>query len=171
MTAPVLPAAITSDGNIKIWFATTVADILNPTVAELTAITGFDLTCYLTGDGWAPTTDEQVVTDERLCSRETYEDLGRATNKLQIKYIFRQQEPTSPTNKAYNVCKRGVTGLLFARYGTAFEPDVAAGDIGNIMPCVFDTQQNVPAAGNEKLKIMQNVRITGPVVRDVVVVA
>jgi hypothetical protein len=171
MTSPTLPAAITSDGNWKVWYATAVADPNNPTVAELTALTGFDATCYLTGDGWNPTTDEQVVTDDRACSRQTFEDLGRYTDKLQVKYIYRQQEPTSATNKAYNVWKRGVTGFLFYRGGTDFAPDIAAGDIGDLIPVVFDVQQKVPATGNEQLQIMQNVRVTGPVIRDVVVVA
>lgn len=171
MTTATLPAAITSDGNWKVWYATTIADPLNPTVAELTADTGFDATCYLTGDGWNPSTDEQVVTDERACSRQTFEDLGRYTDKLQVKYVYQQQAPTADDNLAYRSWKRGTRGFLFYRGGAAFEDDIAAGDIGDLIPVAFDTQQKVPAAGNEKLKIMQNVRVTGPVIRDVVVVA
>jgi hypothetical protein len=171
MTAVTLPAAITSDGNIKVWYATAIADTSAPTVAELSAGDGFDASCYLTGDGWAPTTNEQVVTDERLCSRQTFEDLGRYTDQLAIKYVWRQQAPTATDNKAFTVWKRGTSGFLFVRYGTAFEDDIAAGDIGDVIPVTFDTQTRMPAAANEKLKITQNIRVTGPLIRDVVVVA
>lgn len=171
MTQPLLPAAITSDGNVKVAFIETIADPANPTVAELTAVSAVDLSCYLTGDGWAPSTDESVVTDDRLCSRQTFEDLGRFTDKLQLKYVYRQQDPTATDNKAFSTLKRGTQGYLAARWGAAFEGDFAAGDIVDIIPCTCDTQQKQPAADNEKLKIMQNIRITNLQQRDVVVVS
>lgn len=166
-----LPVAITSDGNFKAFYTPTVADPTAPTVTECTSSSGFDATCYLTGDGWAPSTDESVVIDSRACSRQTFEDLGRYTDKLQVKYIYRQQDPTSPTNKAFTVWKRGTTGYLIVRYGTAFEPDVAAANIVDVIPITCDVQQKQTIAENEKQKIMQNMRITGPVQRDVAVVA
>jgi hypothetical protein len=170
MTAPI-PVAITSDGNLKVVYVPTLADPTAPTATEVTAVDTVDATCYLTGDGWAQTTDEQVVTDERLCSRQTFEDLGRFTDKLVLKYIFRQQEPTAVDNKAFNVFKRGVEGYLVARWGLAFEGDLAAADIVDVIPVVFDTQQKQTVAPNEKLKVMQNARITSTVQRDVVIVA
>lgn len=170
MTSPV-PAAITSDGNVKVFYTPTIADPLNPTVAECTSDSGFDVTCYLTDDGWSPSTDENVVTDARLCSRQVFEDIGTYTDHLQIKYIYRQQEPTAVDNKAFTVFKRGTTGFLVVRWGTAFEDDIAAADVVDVVPFTCDVQQKQPSAANEKLKIMQDLRVTNGLQRDVVVVS
>jgi hypothetical protein len=170
MTSPI-PTAITSDGNLKLFYTPTVANPLAPTAAECTAITGFDLSCYLAADGWNPSTDSQVVTDARLCSRQVFEDIGQFTDKLDIKYVYQPQDPSAPDNKAFFTFRRGVTGFILARWGTAFEPDLAAADYVDVMPITCDVQQKQPAAANEKLKIAQTMRITGPQQRDVQVVA
>lgn len=170
MTAPV-PAAITSDGNVKVFYTPTLADPANPTVAECTSVSGFDATCYFTDDGWAPSTDENTVTDARLCSRQVFEDIGTFTDKLQVKYIYRAQDPMAADNMAFRTFKRGATGFFIVRFGAAFEDDIAAGDIVDIYPFTCDVAQKQPAAANEKLKIMQDMRITNTVNRDVVVVS
>lgn len=170
MTSPV-PAAITSDGNVKVFYTPTVADLANPTVAECTSDAGFDVTCYITDDGWNPSTDENVVTDGRLCSRQVFEDIGTYTDKLQVKYIYRPQEPEADDNMAFRTFKRGQTGVFIVRFGAAFEGDIAAGDTVDTIPFTCDVPQKQQAAANEKLKIMQDMRITNTVNRDVVVVS
>lgn len=166
-----LPLAITSDGNLKVFYTPTIADPANPTVAECTAVTGFDLSCYLAADGWNPSTDSQVVTDARLCSRQVFEDIGQFTDKLDVKYVYQPQVPAAADNKAFFIFKRGATGFLIARWGTAFEPALAAGDYVDVMPITCDVQMKTPPTANEKLKIAQTLRITGPQKRDVQVVA
>jgi len=170
MTSPV-PVAVTSDGNVKVVFVTTLADPANPTVAEATAVSAVDLSCYLTNDGLAPSTDESNITDARLCSRQVFEDIGQFTDKLQVKYIYRQQEPEAADNQAFIVLKRGVIGYVLVRWGTPFEPDLAATDIVDVMPVTCNVQQKQTPADNEKLKIMQNLLITNTVQRDVAIVA
>lgn len=171
MTSPVLPAAIDSAGNCKVQFVTTIADPSAPTEDEANAVSGFDASCYFTADGWAMTTDEQVLTDDRLCSRAVFEGVGTYTDKLQVKYVFRQQDPDADDNKPFKIWKRTSTGFYLVRYGTAFEPDMAADDYVDVIPVQFDTQTKVQGAKNEMQKIMQNVRITGLVQRDVQIVA
>ena len=78
------------------------------------------------------TTNAQVVTDERRCSRQTVEDIGRFHDQLQIKYVFQQQAPTGVDNMAFRTFKRGTTGFFVPRYGTAFEPDITAGDVAGL---------------------------------------
>jgi hypothetical protein len=170
MTSPV-PAAVVSDGNLKVFFTPTIADPSNPTVAECTSVSGFDVSCYFTDDGWAATVNENVVTDGRLCSREVFEGVGTSTNQLAIKYVYRQQDMASATNKAYIQFRKFSTGFFVTRAGTAFEPDIAAGDVVNVYPAVFDTQVPVTGASNEMQKIAQNVRISNNVQRDVVVIS
>ena len=62
-----------ADGNTKVVFVPTLADAAAPKVAELTGASAIDLSCYLTGSGLSPSIKEDVVTDERLCSTQTYE--------------------------------------------------------------------------------------------------
>lgn len=165
------PVAVVADGNVKIFYTPTVADPLNPTVAECTSASGFDLTCYLTADGWNPSTDTQVVTDDRLCSRQTFERPGRYTDKAQIKYVYRQQDPGDPDNQAFDTLKRLATGFLIVLWGRPFEDDIAAGEIVDVIPFTADVQVKQPSAANETLKIMQDLRITSTVQRDVEVVS
>lgn len=170
MTQPI-PAAIPSDGNLKVAFVLTLADPANPTVAELTAASVVDLSCYLTSDGYTPSTDEQVTTDDRLCSRQTFEDVGRFTDHLQVKYVYQGQNPSAVDNKAQTTLVFKAAGYVVERWGKAYEDAFAAADIVNTMPVRCGVQQYQPGAPNEKLKILQNLRITGPQNRAVAVVS
>lgn len=170
MTQPI-PVAVNGDGNIKVVFVTTLADPTNPTVAECNAVSAVELSCYLTGDGWNPSTDEATVTDDRLCSRQTFEGIGRYTDKLQIKYVYRQQDPDAVDNRAFKTLKRGTIGYLIVRWATAYEPDLAADDVVDVIPIECGVQQKQPRGDNEKLKIMQSLPISSTYQRDVVVVA
>jgi hypothetical protein len=170
MTQPV-PAAITSDGNVKVFYTPTIADPLNPTVAECTSDSGFDASCYLTDDGWAPATTENSVTDPRLCSRQIFEDNGTFTDQLVVKYIYRAQDQIASDNKPYLTWQRLTSGFLVVRWGVAYEADMAAADVVDVYQVNFGVQQKQPSASNEKLKIQQTVYCTGPVQRDVTVVS
>lgn len=162
-----LPVAITSDGNFKAVWVPTIADPANPTVTECTSVSCVDLTCYLTGDGWTPSVDKQVVTDDRLCSRETFEDIGRRTNKLTVKYIFRAQDPDAADNLAYKTLKDGTAGYVVTRWGLAYEGDLAAGDWANVIPVRCNLQEEMPPVANAKLMITQDLMITNTMQRQV----
>ncbi len=161
------PASVPNDGNVKVAYVTTIANTAAPTVAELTAGSTKDLSCYLTAEGLTPGTDEQVTPDDRLCSRQTFERRGRFTNTMEIGYVH---NPTSaPNNVAYTTLDPGVSGYLVVRWGTAYETAFAAGDIVDVYPITAGEQRKSPPTANSVLTAMQKLFVTNTVQKDVTV--
>jgi hypothetical protein len=150
-----------ADGNVKIVFVPSLADPAAPTVAELTGAGVIDLSCYLTADGWTPGLDEQVVTDDRLCSVQTFEQPGRSSRTLSIKYV---ENPGSSTdNKAFDTLAPGTAGFLVERRGTAQATAFAAADVVNVWPIKAGQYDPQPPEANSVLKVSQKAFITGTV--------
>lgn len=165
MAALDVPISMPADGTVKVIFIPTIAGAA-PTVAEVTA--GTDLSCYLTADGWNPTTDEQVTTDSRLCTKQEFEQPGRVTESLEIQYVFNIDEDE---DEARQTLSQGVTGYLGARWGKDVDDDVIAADDLDIYPIKAGIQRKQPPEANSVLRIAQKAFITGPVRRDVAVIA
>lgn len=161
------PVSIPADGSLKVVWVPTIADVENPTQAELTAGSVVDLSCYLTADGFTPGTDEQTITDDRLCSRQTFEQPGRFTDTLEITYVHNPD--SAGNNVAYTTLPRGTTGYVVARWGVDFEDALATGDIVDVYPAKAGVQRKAPPEANSVLKTMQKIFVTGAVQRDVTV--
>lgn len=164
------PASLPADGNVKVTFVTAILNPLVPKATELNAASSVDLTAYLTPAGYQPSTDEATITDDRLSSRDTFEQPGRRTNTLQLMYVFRPQD-VLPDNKAYTTLKDGVVGFIVERWGKAFEGVYAVADIVNVTPVKMGVQMEQQPEANSILKIAQKPFVTGPKVRQVAVVA
>lgn len=150
-----------ADGNVKVAFVSTIADTTAPTATELATGTIKELSCYLTGDGWNPGLDEQVVSDDRLCSTQTFEQRGRSTRSLTITYI---ENPTSDTgNLAFTTLAPGTTGYLVERRGTAYSTAFAADDVVNVWPITAGEYLQQPPEANSVLKVQQKMFVTGTV--------
>jgi hypothetical protein len=171
MSDAVVPTSIPADGSLLVLWVPTIADLDEPIVSELTALTVVDLSCYLTADGYAPSTDEQVSTDDRLCSRQTYERAGRFTDGLEITYVYQGQEPAAADNKAQSTLRHKELGYIVTRWGADYEEPIAAGDIVDILPAECGVQRKQPPEANGRLRIMQKIFVRGGTHRDVVVVA
>lgn len=163
------PAAVPADGNQAVWWVPAIADVNNPTVAELTAPSVIDASCYLTAEGWTPGVDEQTINDERLCSTATYEQPGRIQHTLAISYVHNPDSPAD--NELYLALTRLTTGYFVARIGVPYDQPVAAGDIVDIYPAKMGYRAKQPGTANSVLTVNQKPFITGPVVQDAVVVA
>jgi hypothetical protein len=171
MSDAVVPTSIPADGSLKVLWVPTLDDPSEPTITEVTAVTVVDLSCYLTADGWTPATDEQVSNDDRLCSRQTFERVGRFTDSLQLTYVYQAQEPAATDNKAQSVLRHKELGFIVARWGMDFEPAVEVGDIVDVYPAECGVQQKQPPEANGRQKIMQKIFIRSNTRRDVAVVA
>lgn len=171
MSDAVVPTSIPADGSLKVLAVPTVADPAEPTITELTALTVVDLSCYLTADGWAPSTDEQVSTDDRLCSRQTLERRGRFTDSLMVTYVYQAQAPDAADNKAQATLRAGELLFLAARWGMDYEPAVEVGDIVDMYVIECGIQQKMPPEANGRQKITQKLFIRGLTKRDVAIVA
>jgi hypothetical protein len=151
-----------ADGNVKIAFVPTLADPTAPTTAELTGVGVIDLSCYLTSDGWTPGLDEQVISDDRLCSVQTFEQPGRSSRTLAIKYV---ENPGSATdNKAFDTLAPGTQGYLVERRGKDKDTAFAAADVVNVWPGTAGQYDPQPPEANSVLKVAQKWFVTGTVV-------
>lgn len=161
-------SSIPSDGNVLAKVLPAVADFNAPAVLEANAASAVDISCYLTSNGYSPSVDEQVTTDERLCSRQTFEQPGRVTNSLDLTYIDNTNASNEATdNKAKATLIPGSTHVLLVRRGIPYENALAAGQTVTLFPIKPGVYQELPPEANSVLKIMQKQFITGPVSRSV----
>ncbi|MET7395623.1 hypothetical protein ABZS66_19245 [Dactylosporangium sp. NPDC005572] len=161
------PTSVPADGSLKAVWVPVLADPTNPTAAECNAGGALDASCYLTDTGFTPNTDEQAIVDNRLCSRQTFEQPGRYTDSLELGYVH---NPASPgDNQAYTTFAYRTAGYIVTRWGLDFEDDIAAGDIVDVYPVKCGIQRKSPPEANSVLKVMQKMFVTGTVRRDVVV--
>lgn len=164
------PASVPADGNLKVAWVATIADPANPTAGELTAGSVVDLSCYLTATGFNPATDEQTITDDRLCSRATFERPGRHTDSLEVTYVFNPDSPAD--DEAYQTLAYLEEGFLALRWGVPYETAFAAADIVDVYPIQCGIQRKQPPTANSVLMAVQKLFIPSPgVQRDVAVAA
>lgn len=151
-----------ADGNEKVLLVPAIANTAAPTVAELTAPGVVDISCYLTGDGWSPSLSEQVISDERKCSKQTYEQPGRSQRGLDVTYIDNTNSPNAATdNKAKETLVPGVAQYVVVRRGKDFESPIVAADKVSVSPIKPGQYNELPGAANEVLKVSQKLFITG----------
>lgn len=163
------PAAVPADGNQAVWWVPAIAVLSSPTVAELTAGSVIDASCYLTAEGWTPGVDEQVITDDRLCSIATFEQPGRIQHTLQIAYVHNPD--SAADNELYLALTRLTSGLFVSRIGVPYDQTVAAGDIVDIYPAKMGWRAKQPGTANSVLTVQQKPFITGTVYQDAIVAA
>ena len=166
-----LPTSIPADGSLLVLWVPALENPAEPTLAELTAPTVVDLTCYLTADGWAPATEEQASVDNRLCSRQDYELAGRFKDTLEITYVYQAQEPAAADNLAYSTLKHKELGYVATRWGRDFELPITLSDIFDFTPSQCGRQRKQPPVANERLKCMQKMFVRDETMLDIAVVA
>lgn len=145
------------DGNYKAVFVPTL-DTLS--AALLTA--GDDLSCYFTGDGLQITVDEATITDERMCSRSTFEKRGRKTHAIQTTYIDNTNSVAyESSNLATETLAEGTVGYLVTRRNLPYETAFAAGQTVRAYPVEAGFQAEVPGEANSVTRITQKLFVTG----------
>lgn len=153
--------------------------IFSPTnslsAASLSGATAVELTCYLTKGTLGMSADTETGTDERECTSQVFEVLGKTTWTVNdLEYVWEPQAAaSSPTNKAYDTLKKGTTGFLILRFGKNVDTAPAVGDKVWQIPVTLGAQVPKQREGNaaEKLKIVQKVVVSGNVVQDAVLIA
>lgn len=153
--------------------------IFSPTnslsAASLSGATAVELTCYLTKGTLGMAADTETGTDERECTSQVFEVLGKTTWTVNdLEYVWEPQAAaSSPTNKAYDTLKKGTTGFLILRFGKDVDTAPAVGDKVWRIPVTLGAQVPKQREGNaaEKLKIVQKVVVSGNVVQDAVLIA
>jgi len=164
-----MPAAVNTNGTMLTLFVPAIANPSAPTKAELTAGTVLDLSCYVTGDGLATETTENTIEDPRLCSKQVFEARGDYTDTLELTYVFNPEQPTD--DQARITLRPGTRGYIVLRWAVDSELPVDTGDQVDVYPVDFGVQRKQAPTRNGQHRITQKAFVTGPVRRDVAVVA
>ena len=138
-----------ADGNMLVLDVPAIADVDKPTIAELTASSAEDLSCYLTGDGWNPTKEQATISDPRLCSRQEFGRPGRKTPGLSITVIDNtNSDNEADANEAVETITEGANGYFVERVGVPYEEEFAAGQKVSIYPATAGEKQLLAPEAN-----------------------
>lgn len=156
--------ATPADGKMKVVVVPALADPEHPTIEELTAETALDISCYLTSDGWALTTSQDSIADERLCSSQTYDIPGRKTsdNKTVTVIDNTNTELEDTANKAVETLYEGATGYFVVRRGLDYDAPFEAGQKLSVYPFRCGEKQYVANEANTTIRSTIPYGITGP---------
>jgi hypothetical protein len=168
-----LPRSVIADGNAKVSWVPAIADPAAPTLAELNAASAVELSCYLTG--FTPGTDESTITDDRLCAPQVFQRPGSHTDSMSWTYVYQPQAkgttPAVTDNEAQDTLVNHAAGYIVFRWGKDAMTAFASGDVVDVYPAEAGVQRKQAPERNATLKIEQTMYVTGPVQRDVLVVA
>lgn len=170
--------SVPSDGNIATWLVPAIADPKNPTATELAAASIVDISCYLTKDGFAMTTEQASIPDERLCSTQVYNQPGTKTYGLTLTGIDNTNAtdgatptPAALPNDLVDTLVEGVEQFLVRRRGVPFDTPVAADQKVTVIPFKPGVKQDVAAESNSVTRSTWTNFVTGDVEVEVAVVA
>lgn len=167
MATEAVPTGTISDGNGLVLFVPTIADINNPTVAELTATGVKKLTYSIDAGGYTHTITVNKVKVNRLTLKQELQYDGVVTDDLSIKYIY--------NNTVDDIVRlalpTGQVGFIVERWAVPNGQDIAAADIVDIIPIKASIPAKDAPAANAELTRTQALNVTGIVARDVAVVA
>jgi hypothetical protein len=153
-----------SDGKTRVVWASSIANISAPTVAELTAAA--DYTKRITPDGLKidPTTAD--VDNSSLASRYDTKTVGRVGFDPEITF----KRGTTPAEDApYKTLKYGTSGYLVVRRGVDFEVAWAVGQDVEVYPITCGERANISPAANEVAKFSSPMKVTDQPATDAVV--
>lgn len=142
--------ATPADGNVKVVIATAVAGDI-PTLAELTA--AVDISCYLTADGFAYAVEQAAITDERLCSTETFNLPGRKTTTLALTGIDNTNSPLEDEyNEMADTLTEGAQRYAVYRSGLPYDAAFAAGQKVRLIPFLTGVKTEIAPEANSVLR-------------------
>lgn len=167
MTEKVAPGVVT-DGTGLVLFVPAIADVQNPTVAELTATGVVKITYSLTPDGFSHETTVATSTTGRFTLEQALENEGKITDAVEVTYVTTEDDNVDVARVAL---ARGTVGFLVKRIAIPNGTAVAAGQIVTVLPIRAGLQRDVAPAENEEWKVVQKLLVTGVVGRKVKVVA
>lgn len=153
------------DGNTLVKIVTAIADTAAPKVAtELNAGSSVDISCYLTAGGYRPSLSEQVITDERLCDTQSFEQKGRSQRGLDVEYIDNTNTANAVTfNKAKDTLVPGTPMFLVVRSGMPYTTALAAGQKVSVYPITPGEYSELQPEANSVFKIAQKMFVTNTV--------
>lgn len=142
MAAPIKPQKKTANGKDSWWLVPAIADQDAPTLTEVNAVTGLNISCYLLAEQEGVTgTTEKVALARLLCETTTTEGIGETTFSMaDVQIVFDPQAASgSDGKKAWEKIKDGFTGFAVRRQGVRALDDAAVteGQFLDVVPVEF----------------------------------
>lgn len=141
------------DGNTKVSFVTTIANIAAPTTTELNA--GTSLETYITPSGLQIKASTASVDTSSLASTFTTQGVGRRSYTVAVE--FKRQ---TPTDTAYNLLPYKTSGYLVVRRTTTATTSWASSQVVEVYPVTAGEPEMAPPAPNEVAKFTSNMMVT-----------
>lgn len=128
MAAPLKPQKVTANGKDSWWVVPAIANIAAPTLAEINAVSGLNVSCFLLAEQEGVSgSAEKVRLARLLCETTTTEGLGEQTWSLaDLQGVFDPQGASgSDGKKAWAMLKDGFDGFLVRRQAVVALADAA----------------------------------------------
>lgn len=149
----VAPASVLTGGK-------TLKDI---TLTQLNSATFVDITYDLTaGSGWAETTSQETISDDRLTATETFAQPGKTTNGLTVQYVY-----GDTTAKADDVLVEDEQLIFAVRWATDHDTAITSSSKFDLWMTKAGKKQRDQAAANSVFTKTQVIYPLAKVERDV----
>lgn len=149
----VAPASILTAGK-------TLSDI---TLTQLNSASFVDITYDLTaGSGWAETTSQETISDDRLTATETFAQPGKTTNGLTVQFVYGDESA-----KADDVLVEDEKLIFAVRWATDHDADITATSKFDLWMTKAGRKQRDQAAANSVFTKTQVIYPLAKVERDV----
>ena len=152
MVAPTKPRKVQANGKDSWFLVPAVAVRTAPTVAELNALAGLNISCTLLASFEGTSASTSKVTLERyLCETEQYEANDTTTYSMAdfVGGFDPQAAAVSDDKKAFEFLRNGFTGYAVRRQGKKADvsaPEFVAGEFVDVMP--VEIAKAVPGKSN-----------------------
>lgn len=144
-----------TDGNTKVAWVGSIANIHAPTAAEL--IAGFDWTTRITPDGLKTDAATASVDTSSLASTFGTSQVGRRSFTVELTI---KRGSTTPEDQPKQTLIYGAAGYLVVRRGVAYTTAFTAGDKVEVYPVSASEPSNVAPAANEVSKFTAALMVT-----------
>lgn len=142
MVAPFKPRKVQANGKDSWFLVPAVATLSAPSITEINAATGINISCAILADGDSLTrTTNKVTLPAYLCETDQYEGLDRATWSMGdvVGGFDPQAAAVSDDKKAFEFLRNGYEGFAVRRQ--AVDVNVGAATVGeffDIVPVAID---------------------------------
>lgn len=144
-----------TDGNTKVAWVGSIANIHAPTAAELVA--GFDWTTRITPDGLKTDAATASVDTSSLASTFGTSQVGRRSFTVELTI---KRGSTTPEDQPKTTLIYGAAGYLVVRRGVAYTTAFTSGDKVEVYPVTASEPSNVAPAANEVSKFTAALMVT-----------
>lgn len=177
MAAPLRPTSTKTYGRENWKFLPAIASQAAPTLTEINAATGLDITlvAFGSGTGWPTQETNRVTREKRFGDTRVFEQIGDTnTTGGDMVYAFDPQSAAnSDGRKFYGMIPEGTKGFLVRRQGIDQATDFAASQKVDVYPVEFGPSQptNVGEGETSEAAAKCAFAVTGPPSYNVAVAA